>query len=99
MQVDIGRKELRPDAVTRWKSIACSISFGLFVANTGYKVGNLLYAILFLRETPLHEMVVHTTVAVCAGVLVFWYYVIFLKHPDVHAEVFKITLTGNTGEG
>ena len=78
--------------------LACSISYGLFVVNTGYKVGSLLYVLLSLRETPLHQIMIHGIVAVTFVVMAFWYYVIFVKHADVHSKVFGITLTGNVEE-
>ena len=98
IQVDAERWELRPGAGKQWKTLDCSLSYGLFVANTSYKVGSLLYVLLVLRETPLHQVMVHTTVAVATAVMVFWYYVIFVKHADLHAKVFKATLTGRIEE-
>ena len=96
--MDAERWELRPGAGKPWKTLACSISYGLFDASASYKVGSLLYVLLFLRETPLHQVIVHMTVAVATAVIVFWYYVIFGKHADLHAKVFRVTLTGRIEE-
>ena len=99
IQVDTEHWELRPGAGTRWRTLCCSVFYGLFVANTGYKVSSLLYAILFIRDTPLHQMMIHGIAAVAFLMITFWYYVLFVKHADVHAKVFRMTLTGNIGEG
>ena len=97
VQVDIELWELR--ALTRWRTLTCFISYGLFVANTGYKFVRLLYVLLFLRNTPLHQVMIHGIVVVGFLIVTFWYYVIFVKHADVHAKLFSMTMTGKIGEG
>ena len=98
LRVDTQRWELRPGAETLWRTLACSVSYGLFLANTGYKVGSFLYVLFFLQDTPLHQIMIHGNVAVSFLMVTFWYYVLFIKNAGIHAKVFGMTLTGNIGE-
>ena len=71
---------------------------GYLLPILSYKVGSLLYVLFFLRDTRLHQILIQVDVAAAFVVMVFWYYILFVKHSDVHAQVFRMTLTGNIGE-
>ena len=98
LRVDTQRWELCPGAGTLWRTLACTASYGLFLVNTGYKVGSLLYVPFFLQDTPLHQIMIHGNVAVAFLMITFWYYVLFIKHAGIHAKVFGMTVAGNIGE-
>ena len=98
--VDIQGWRLHQGINTAWKTLSCAASFVLLCAHTLFKLVRLVSGFLFLRKTvPLYQEVVH--LVLCAGsvMLVFWYYIIFMKYPKVFAKTVKITLTGNFVEG
>ena len=98
VRVDTERWELCPGAGALWRTLACSISYGLFVANTSYKVGSLLYVLFLTEGTPLHQIMIHGILAVGFLMIAFWYYVLFIKHADVNAQFVRTTLTCEIGK-
>ena len=87
--------ELRAGSVSRWKTWALRGSFLLFTAHALYINLSLALALLSHRPIPLHKMIMHGNMAAASATFSFWYYVLYLKHPDLNALLAGMTLTGN----
>ena len=65
-----------------------------------YKIARLVSGFLFLhKEIPLHQTIIHLAVAIAAAMMVFWYYVLFIKYPEVYLSTMKIALKDSFGQG
>ena len=74
------------------------VSYALFLFQALYKILSLVYILIFIRGVPLHQIMIHTVLAIDYGTFSYWYYVLYIQHPDLYAQLLQITLTGNTGQ-
>ena len=74
------------------------VFYALFAANALYKNLSLVYLLLFTTGTPLHQIMIHAVLAVCCGIFVYWYFILYIQHPFVHARILHMTMTGNIGK-
>ena len=98
--LDVKNWEFTPGCVTKVKSWACKISYATFVLHALFKIWRLIYELLILQSTiPLHQVIIHLALAADAVVTMFWYYVLFIKYPDVYLGTMKTSLSGSLGQG
>ena len=99
-KVDVKTWGFYPGCPTKWKDWACKLSYALFAVHALYKVARLLSGFLILQSSiPLHHVIIHLAVATAAAMAVFWYYLLFIKYPDVYLNIMKISLSGSFGQG
>ena len=76
------------------------MSYALFIAHTLYTLFRLVGGFLFLQNAiPLHQVLIHGYVTGAAVITVLWYYLLFIKYPDVYTATMQITMTGYFGQG
>ena len=92
VRVDLQTGDIRSGCGSSWKFSACMVSYSVFAAHSVYKVLSLVHACRFFSTIPLHQMVLHVQYAAVAFNLPWWYYILYVKHAQVHAQVAKLTL-------
>ena len=91
--------EVRPRRDKECKMWICKLSYALFIAHALYKMFRLAHTILFLRDVPLHQVIIHAVLAVAGIMYIFWYYWLHYKYANVNSAYVRITLTGNATGG
>ena len=95
-RVKVQTWEFNPRCASKLKSRACKTSYFLFIAHALYKIGRLLSEYLFLNNIiPLHQVIIHLIVAAATALMVYWYYFLFVKYPDVCLGLMKMTFSGS----
>lgn len=94
IRVDLAKWELHVSSTKkRWISL---VSYSLFVLHSLYKHGSLVHAFMFVRDVQLHQIMIHSMVAIASGIFIaFWYFVAYTQDPALFAAFVKITLQGN----
>ena len=83
-----------PGSGTIWTDWACKMFYSLFTAHTAYKISSLVFGLLFSQnKIPLHQIIIHLTVAAVPVMIVFWYYWIFINYPGIFLGIMEISLT------
>ena len=77
-EVDTVSGEIRPVPRSLCRKPACAVSFPVCVAHGLYKILILVYMRIFLRETPLHHMILHVVFAGISAAIIFWYYILYI---------------------
>ena len=92
VQVDLQKWDIRPVCGSSWKFLACMVSYSTFVAHSLYKILSFVHASRFFSSIPLHQMLLHVQYVGVSFTLALWYYLLYIKHGEVHAQVAKLTL-------
>ena len=71
VRVDLHTWEIRSGGGSKWIARACRLSFALFVAHSVYTCLSFVHAIIYSRDIPLHQMIIH---AECAAACVNYIY-------------------------
>ena len=79
-----------------WMSIGW---FALVILHCLYKNLRLLHVLIFVSGTPLHQIILHSVLAVDSMTVSVWYYIIYMEYADDFALFVRITLTGNVTGG
>ena len=100
-QVDTQAWTLVPAKYTTvtWNGMASKLFFPLMVLGVVYKSLSLLYSLVFLGDTPFHQLMIHVVVASAQWLVVFWFYNLQIKYPAQYGRYMKMTLTGNISGG
>ena len=95
LQVEFSSWELIPykSGLKLWKSRLWVFFFALHAI---YKLGSLAKA-YFLEDTALYELIIHAMLAVAGTVYIYWYYVLYIRHPGVFGSYVRMTLIGKIG--
>ena len=99
MRVDFSGWNVWPGTTTKLRSWASKAWYAFYVAHALYKTLSLLCILLFVRGIPLHQMIIHGVLAGGTAVFGFWYYILYVKYPDVNAALIRMTLTGTITGG
>ena len=99
LEVDPQAWSIRPTRDNKWKEWVCKVSYALYIAHVLYKIFRLINIFLFLRGTPLHQIIIHAVLAVSGIMFAFWHHWLYYKHVDVNAAYMTMTLTGNAAGG
>ena len=95
-RVKVETWEFKPGCDTKWRNWGCKTSYALFIAHALYKIGRLLSGFLVLKNIiPLHQVIIHLTVASCAIMNVYWYFLLLVKYPDLYLGIMKIVFSGS----
>ena len=74
-----------------------SLCFGVFGVHCLYKILGLLYAFAFAQDVvPLHQMIIHMILAGLAAMLLYYYYVLYIRYPGSFAAFARMTLSATT---
>lgn len=95
IEVDVNSWEIHPCIQPPWKRLLCRISFASYCFHGVYQILSLLYVFMFLRGTPMYQVVIHMVIAAVTTVLSFAYCLLYIKYPAVNAVVFRMTTTGS----
>ena len=79
----------------RWIS---RIFYALFAAHALYTNLSLVYVLIFKLGIPLPQIIIHAMLAIAYEAYAYFYYVLYIRHAEVYARLFKMTLTGNIGQ-
>lgn len=93
--VDVPTWGFRLNSTSLWTSW---LSIALFNVHVLYKNASLVYVLLYVPETPLHQLMIHTSLGTVAAGFVYCYYVLYIKNADVYARFVQMTLTGQIAE-
>ena len=99
MQVEVNGWKVWPGTTTKLRSWVSKAWYVLYVAHSLCKVLSLLCTLLFVRGIPLHQMIIHGVMAGATAVYGFWYYILYVKYPDVNAALIRMTLAGTIAGG
>ena len=99
-KIDAKEWEFYPGFTSKLNERACNASYALFIAHTLYKILRLVSGFLFFRNAEgLHQLIIHLAVVACGAMIVYWYYVLFIKYPDVYLRIMQTSFSGNIGQG
>ena len=99
IRVDVESWNVSAGTDSRWKSWICTGSYVLFAAHALLKVFRAFYTLFYCTGTPLHQIMLHFDVVLAATAFVYWYYLLYVKYPNVNAGLTKITLAGAIATG
>ena len=99
VEANLDSMEVYPGLKSGWKKLGSQVSLGIFIAHTLYKIGSLVHAFLFLQGTPLHQMLIHITLAGGSAMVLFWYYVLYINSPGINAAFVTRTLNAAAAGG
>ena len=99
LEVDVSSWEIRPRLRASWKRLLWRVSFAIFCLHSLCQLFSLLHVLIFLRSTPLHQIIIHMTVAFWYAATAFFNYVLYVKYPGINAAIARMTLTGSVDGG
>ena len=99
IQVDPQGWEIGAGCKNKLKAWACKLALVLFAAHALYKNCALIYVILILTGTPLHQLLFHGILAAGSVVFISWQFVLYWQSPDLTAAFWKISLNGVSETG
>ena len=94
LQVDVNSWEIHPGVRSNRKRNLCQISFAIYCSHGVFQALSLLRVVIFLRTTPLFQLILHMILVIAYAGTSFWYYLLYIKHPAIHAALVGMTLTG-----
>ena len=95
LKVDINSWEIHPYAQTSWKKSLCTVSFAIYCVHVVFQSLSLLHVVMFLRSTPLYQVILHMIMVSAYAGSSFWYYLLYIKYPGTNAAVVRMTLNGS----
>ena len=95
LEINVKTWEIHAYVQAPWKRLICRFFFAIYCSHGICKVCSLLRVFMFLRDTPLYQIVIHIIIAASYTVTSFWYYLLHFKHPGINAAVVGMTLTGS----
>ena len=95
LEVDVNSWELHPYIRPLWKKLLCRVSFALYLLHILGQILSLVNALMFMRGTPLYQIIIHGILASSFAVTSFHYYFLYIKYPGVNAAVVEMSLTGS----
>ena len=67
--------------------------YALFIGHGLLKILRLVGGLFFRNGIPLHQVLIHGAVAGAAVMMVLWYYLLFVKYPDVYTATLKMLIS------
>ena len=99
LRVDLERLEIRAGCGSKCETLASMLSFSFFLAHSLYKFLSFIHCCLFLRSTPLYQVMIHADYAGVAVTFICWYYILHIMDGRLHCQVAELTLTAITAPG
>ena len=98
-EVDVSSWKIHPRLRASWKRLLWQMSFAIFCLHSLCQLLSLLHVLIFLRSTPLHQIIIHMTLACGYATTAFFNYLLYLKYPGINAAIARMTLTGSVDGG
>ena len=100
IRVDEQSWKIRAGTNARWSGWVCTGSYALFVAHVLYKTFRLLHTLCFsMGDTPLRQIMLHFDVVSATVMVVYWYYLMYIKYADMNPRIVEMTLAGTVING